>query len=105
PTLVQFRPMFHGSDSKIRVHAPCCALALTLLGLLHRRVVRSGIEISRSRLMDELKQVRAVTNLYGGEGSGPRGRGRPRAQTVLSQASALQKQLCDLLDLRQFLPN
>jgi hypothetical protein len=80
-------------------------LALTLLGLLHRRVVQSGVEISRSRLLEELKQVRAVTNLYGGEGSGRRGRGRPRAQTVLSQASALQKQLCDLLEIRQFLPN
>jgi len=105
PTLVQFRPMFHWTDSKIRVHALCCVLALTLLGLLHRRVVQSGVEISRSRLLEGLKQVRAVTNLDGAEGSGLRGRGRPRAQTVLSQASALQKQLCDLLDLRQFLPN
>jgi transposase len=105
PTLVQFRPMFHWTDSKIRVHALCCVLALTLLGLLHRRVVQSGVEISRSRLLEELKQVRAVTNLYGGAGSGPRGRGRPRAQTVLSQTSGLQKQLCDLLELQQFLPN
>jgi transposase len=105
PTLVQFRPMFHWTDSKIRVHALCCVLALTLLGLLHRRVVQSGVEISRSRLMEELKQVRAVTNLYGSEGSEQRGRGRPRAQTVLSQSSGLQKQLCDLLELQQFLPN
>jgi hypothetical protein len=72
---------------------------------LHRRVVQSGIEISRSRLLEELKQVRAVTNLSGSEGSGRRGRGRPRAKTVLSQTSALQKQLCDLLNLQQFLPN
>jgi len=105
PTLVQFRPMFHWTDSKIRVHALCCVLALTLLGLLHRRVVQSGVEISRSRLLEELKQVRAVTNLYGSEGSGPRGRGRPRAKTVLSQTSGLQKQLCDLLEVQQFLPN
>jgi transposase len=105
PTLVQFRPMFHWTDSKIRVHALCCVLALTLLGLLHRRVVQSGVEISRSRLLEELKQVRAVTNLYGSESSGRRGRGRPRAQTVLSQTSGLQKQLCDLLNLQQFLPN
>ena len=75
------------------------------LGLLHRRVVQSGVEISRSRLLEELKQVRAVSNLYGSAGSGPRGRGRPRAKTVLSQTSGLQKQLCDLLELQQFLPN
>ena len=105
PTLVQFRPMFHWTDSKIRVHALCCVLALTLLGLLHRRVVQSGIEISRSGLLEELKQVRAVTNLFESGGAGRRGRGRPRAQTVLSQTSGLQKQLCDLLNLQQYLPN
>jgi transposase len=97
PTLVQFRPMFHWTDSKIRVHALCCVLALTLLGLLHRRVVQSGVEICRSRLLEELKQVRAVTNLYGSAGSGRRGRGRPRAKTVLSQASGLQKRLDTML--------
>jgi transposase len=105
PTLVEFRPMFHWTDSKIRVHALCCVLALTLLGLLHRRVSQSGIEISRTRLMEELKQVRAVTNLYGSGGTGQRGRGRPRALTVLSKSSALQKQLCDILDLQKHLPS
>jgi transposase len=104
PTLVQFRPMFHWTDSKIRVHALCCVLALTLLGLLHRRVVQSGVEISRTRLLEELKQVRAVTNLYGPPSEKQRGRGRPRAVTILSQTSALQKQLCDLLKLEQYLP-
>jgi transposase len=105
PTLVQFRPMFHWTDSKIRVHALCCVLALTLLGLLHRRVSQSGVEISRSRLMEELKEVRAVTNLYGSGGEGHRGRGRPRAHTVLSKSSALQKQLCDIMDLQKHLPS
>jgi hypothetical protein len=92
PTLVQFRPMFPGTDRQIRVPALCWVLALRLWGLLHRRVAQSGIEISRSRLREELKQVRAVTNRYGSAGSGRRGRGRPRAQPVLSQTSGLQKQ-------------
>jgi hypothetical protein len=105
PTLVQFRPMFHWTDSKIRVHALCCVLALTLLGLLHRRVLQSGVEISRARLLEELKQVQAVTNLYGSEREGQRGPGRPRARTVLSKTSALQKHLCDILDLQNYLPH
>jgi transposase len=105
PTLVQFRPMFHWTDSKIRVHALCCVLALTLLGLLHRRVVQSGVDISRTRLLEELKQVRAVTNLYGAGRQEQRGPGRPRAVTVLSKTSALQKQLCDILDLQKHLPH
>jgi transposase len=105
PTLVQFRPMFVWTDSKIRVHALCCVLALTLLGLLHRRVSQSGVEISRGRLLEELKGVRAVTNLYGRDDQGRRGRGRPRAQTVLTKSSALQKQLCDILDLQKYMPS
>jgi transposase len=105
PTLVQFCPMFVWTDSKIRVHALCCVLALTLLGLLHRRVSGSGVEISRGRLLEELKGVRAVTNLYGRNEEGRRGRGRPRAQTVLSKSTALQKQLCDILGLQKHLPS
>lgn len=104
PTLVQFRPMFHWTDSKIRVHALCCVLALTLIGLLHRKVVQAGIDISRTRMLEELKQVRAVTNLYLPAAGQPRGPGRPRAVTVMNRTSALQKQLCDALNLEQFLP-
>jgi transposase len=100
PELIQFRPMFHWTDSKIRVHAFSCVVALTLVGLLHRQVVQAGVEISRSRLVEELKQVRVVTNLYP-PSSGSRG--RPRTETVLSQRTRLQKKLCSLLQLDELL--
>jgi transposase len=100
PELIQFRPMFHWTDSKIRVHAFSCVVALTLVGLLHRQVVQAGVEISRNRLMEELKQVRVVTNLYPASSEG---RGRPRTATVLSQRTRFQKKLCSLLHLDELL--
>jgi transposase len=104
PALVQFRPMFHWTDSKIRVHAFSCVLALTLVGLLHRQVVRAGVDISRTRLMEELKQVRVVTNLYApAPGRGGRHAGKPRSETVLSQRTRLQKKLCSILQVDELL--
>jgi transposase len=100
PELIQFRPMFHWTDSKIRVQAFSCVLALTLVGLLHRQVVQAGVDISRSRLLEELKQVRVVTNLYPPSSGG---RGRPRTATVLSQRTRLQKKLCSVLHLDELL--
>jgi transposase len=95
PAVVQFSPMYHWTDSKIRVHAFTCVLALTLVGLVHRRVVQAGLDISRSRLLEELKSIREVINVYTPVG----GRGKPRTETVLSQRTPLQQQLCTILDL------
>lgn len=104
PEVVQFSPMFHWTDSKIRVHALSCVLALTLVGLLHRRVVQGGVDISRARLLEELKKVRVVTNLYPpAGGKSPEKGGRPRIETVLSERTKLQKRLCDLLELDELL--
>ena len=104
PAVVQFNPLFHWTDSKIRVHVCSCILALTLVGLLHRQVVQAGVDISRARLLEELKQVRVVTNLYPpATGSKRASAGRPRAETVLSQRTPLQKKLCEILQLDPFL--
>jgi transposase len=95
PAVVQFSPMFHWTDSKIRVHAFTCVLALTLVGLLHRRVVQAGLDISRTRLLEELKSICEVTNVY----ASVAGRGKPRTETVLTQRSPLQQQRCTILGL------
>lgn len=95
PELVQFTPVYHWTDSKIRVHALACILGLTLVGLVHRRVVQAGIDISCRQMMEELKGVRQVTNLYlSGQGVG-----KPRLETVWSCPSKLQENLCRVLGL------
>lgn len=101
--LVRFSPMFHWTDSKIRVHALCCVLALILIGLVHLKITRAGVAISREKLMRELKNIQQIVNLYPSDpDSKRRGPGRPRAQVVLSKTNALQKQLIDLLGLDQY---
>ena len=104
--LVRFSPSFCWTDSKIHVHAFCCVVSLILVGLVHRKVVQAGIDISRERLMKELKEIREVVNLYPPSGSETkRGPGRPRAQTTITEMNSLQTQLWNTLGLPQIMAN
>ena len=57
-------PMYHWTDSKIRVHGLYCTIAMLLRGLLLRRIHRVGIDISMKRLLRELQEIREVINVY-----------------------------------------
>jgi transposase len=59
PHFLSWEPMFHWTDSKIRVHAFYCVLALTLASLLQRRAAQNGIPLSVQALM---KAPRSVGN-------------------------------------------
>lgn len=89
-------PMHHWTDSKIKVHALYCTIALLLRALLLRRVRSAGVEISLSRLLSELGNIREVVNLY------PKKRQQGEAkQTVLTKTSPLQQQLVSLLQIEE----
>lgn len=96
PALVQFSPQHHWTDSKIRVHALTCVLALTLIGLVQRKAVQGGIAISRVRMMEELKGIKEVINVYA---CSPK-RSVPHTETVLTERNDLQEQLFRVLDLQ-----
>ena len=87
--------MHHWTDSKIRVHALYCTVAMLLRGLALRRVHRAGIDISMKRLLGELEAIREVINVY------PRKRGQrtARQQTILTKTSELQDRLLSILGL------
>ena len=89
-------PMHHWTDSKIRVHGLYCTIAMLLRGLLLRRIRQAGIEISMTRLLLELQEIREVINVY------PRKRGQLAAcqQTVLSKTNELQDRLMAILALQ-----
>ncbi len=89
-------PLFHWTDSKIRVHALYCSLALLLRGLACRRVQQAGMKISMKRLLRELDAIREVVNIY------PRRRQQQsqRQQTVLTKTNEPQQQLLRILGLR-----
>ena len=88
-------PLFHWTDSKIRVHGLYCTIALLLRALAYRRVRRAGLKLSMKRMLAELNTIREVVNIY------PRKRGQKleRKQTVMTKTSELQQKLMSILEL------
>jgi len=100
PHFLGWSPMFHWTDSKIRVHAFYCVLALTLTSLLQRRLHQHGLDLSLSRMMELLGAVQEVLLIYP-----PRpDQSRPRTATCLSELDTEQEQLLQALELTRYLP-
>ena len=99
PHFLGWSPMFHWTDSKIRVHAFYCVLALTLTSLLQRKLHAKGIDLSVSRLMELLGSIQEVLVIY------PRKPGQrdPRTATCLSRMDEEQQRVHDALSLDRYL--
>jgi transposase len=98
PHFLGWSPMFHWTDSKIRVHAFYCVLALTLISLLQRTLHQAGLDLSLERMMELLGGIHEVLLIY------PRQPGQKRARTAvcLSERDAEQEQLMRALDLQRY---
>jgi len=90
-------PMFHWTDSKIKVHALYCTIALLIRALMLRRSRDAGLQISLERLLNELDALREVINIYHRQ----RGQKTDRRQTVLTRMTELQQQLVEILGLER----
>jgi len=92
--------MFHWTDSKIRVHAFYCVLALTLTSLLQRTLHHTGIDLSAPKMLELLGGIREALVIY------PRQQGQRKNPTAasLSTLSDEQQTLLDTLDLGRYLP-
>jgi|TARA_B100001971_G_C18226310_1_gene560674 transposase len=90
-------PLHHWTDSKIKVHALYCTIALLLRALIMRRVRQTEIDISLKRILTELDAIREVVNFY------PRKRRQKieRKQAVLTKTSEIQQQLMKILELNE----
>jgi len=100
PHFLGWSPMFHWTDSKIRVHAFYCVLALTLSSLLQRTLHQNGIDLSIPRMFELLGGIRETMVIYPRK---PGQRYHPTA-TCLSTLSDEQRTLLDTLDLTRYLP-
>jgi transposase len=98
PHFLSWEPMFHWTDSKIRVHAFYCVLALTLASLLQRQAAQNGITLSIKTLFEALNGIQEVVNLYPATGEAG-SRGRPHTQTTLSEMNPTQQALYRLFNL------
>lgn len=63
---VKMDPAFHWTDSKIRVHALTCMIALLLVKLSHRRAQHNGYDRGIESFMYELRGVRTALLWYPG---------------------------------------
>src|SRR5712691_5681281 len=90
-------PMYHWTDSKIRVHAFYCLLGLSLLQTIYREAQTAWPGLSMERLLDELGRIQQVVLLYPPQGE----TGPPRTATVLSTQTLPQQALVKTLGLDQ----
>ena len=97
PHWVSFSPAFHWTDQKLRVHAFYCILALTLSSLLQRKAAQAGIKLSIPALYEQLSDIKEVITLHPPESKS--GRGRLRAEYLLSERTPPQEKLCKVFDI------
>ena len=90
-------PMYHWTDSKIRVHAFYCFLGLSLLQTVYREAQAAWPGLSMARLLDELGRIQEVVLLYPPQGE----TGPPRTATVLSTQTLPQQAIVKTLGLDQ----
>jgi transposase len=97
PRFLTFRPAFHWTDQKLRVHAFYCVLALMIVSLLRRKLSKAGIELSVVKMMHTLAAVHEVDVLYPTPAHAP-----PRIRTILSALPSLQRRVFETLGLHRF---
>jgi transposase len=95
PDLIRFAPVRHWTDSKIRVYALVCVLALLVIKLMVRKAQAAGIDVSQSVLATELSDIREAYILYGPN----------RVQRQLTEMSRVQHLLYDALGLAALAPS
>ena len=97
PVFVSWKPRFHWTDQKIRVHAFYCVLALTVASLLQRELSRKGVEISIPKMLKNLSAIKEVAIFY------PENKvsGSP-VKISLSKMTKLQQKLFRSFDLRKY---
>jgi transposase len=99
PHVVSFSPMHHWTDSKIRVHVFTCVLALATAHLMRRQAAHAGLPMSVRELLEHLEGI-GETVLLHHDG----GKGRPRAQRLLTDMTDTQRRLFDLYRLHRYAP-
>jgi transposase len=99
PHVVSFSPMHHWTDSKIRVHVFYCVLALAVVHLMRRQAQHAGLRLSVRELLDELGGIQETVLLYHDGG-----KGRPRAQRMLTETTSTQQQLAELFNIHRYAP-
>jgi transposase len=81
-------PLYHWTDSKIRVHLFVCVAALTYISLLVQRLTAAGIKMTPTEAMEELRALRTAIYL-----KDPDGKLKRMLKEVNDQQAAVLKSL------------
>jgi len=95
-----FRPIYHWTDQKIRVHALYGVASLMLVNLAWREADRAGMGLSPNEVMEALAAIQEVTLIY----PPAKGKGRPRILRRLTRMDQTQQELFELFGLDAFSP-
>jgi transposase len=90
-------PMYHWTDSKIRVHAFYCMLGISLLQYVHRQSQTAWPGLTVEQLLEQLSPIQQFILLYPPLGD----KGPNRVATVLSKQTLAQQALASSLGLDQ----
>lgn len=93
-----FRPIYHWTDQKIKVHAFYCVLALRLCSLLNRELHDRGIDLSVNRMLDMPADIKQVITVYPKKGDSK----KDRESFSLSKLRPEAKKLMETLGLDQY---
>ena len=93
-------PMYHWTDSKIRVHAFYCMLGISLLNYLHAQVQKACPQITVEQLKDELEDILQYVLLYPPQGD----KGPYRTATIQSKLNLNQTLLAETIGLDSLIP-
>jgi transposase len=99
PHVVSFSPMHHWTDQKIRVHVFTCVLALAVAHLMRRQATQAGLHLSVRELLGNLEGIGETVLLHH-----TGGKGRPRAQRLLTDMTDTQRHLFDIFGLDRYAP-
>jgi len=89
---VSLWPMYHWTDTKIRMHAFVTVLALLLVKLVEHKVRSQGIHIGGRALINELQDITEALVVYNIE----------EAEMKICEMSRNQQEIFDILGLGQF---
>jgi transposase len=93
-------PMYHWTDSKIRIHAFYCMLGISLMNYLQAQVQKVCPRITVEQLKDELQGITQYVLLYPPQGE----KGPYRTTTIQNKLSLTQSLLADAIGLEALIP-
>jgi transposase len=99
PHVVSFSPLHHWTDSKIRVHVFYSVLALAVAHLMRRQAEQAQLKLSVRELLEQLAGIEETVLLYHDGG-----KGRPRAQRMLTDMNPTQRTMADLFEIQRYAP-